>query len=1598
MPTSAVRVASNPYPGPTPFEREQENLFFGREREVDDLYSLLTAHPVVVLSAPSGAGKTSLLNAGLIPLLSREGFEILPVARVRGYEPRGMDLSGVPNLYAFNTLLSWARTAEEATRLSSESLTSYLQRQEHPLDREGLPAPRLAIFDQFEELFTFYPERWMEREGFFGQLAEALKADRLLRVLLVIRQDYLANMDPFAPIIPNRFRTRYSLELLRRDQALSAVTEPLQGTGRTFAEGAAAGLVDKLLQIRVKSDSGKIVEVPGEFVEPVQLQILCQTMWERLPNDETAITSALLEKSVDLNEALQTFYRKAVQRTKRQTGVSQGKLRGWFESELITPAGTRGTVFRDELETGGIPNGAVDHLEEEHLIRGDVRAGARWYELTHDRFVTPIQESNRIWRESERERRIRRRAWVAIFLLLALIPLAYFAYPHVEEWRENRFTKVRVEDLEKKSEAEQRNETEYVLNQVAAYLWAKQEFKSIEKLLGILQGAQDLILRHYRSAEFSVEAPAEGIDGFTCDKLKLEEGTLTAEDELAIILGHSHRRRLNPARLRVRWMRHTQGLASQWGIPFPAELKSCIDRNLPIDTLLFRISSTTGGVKKEIRRSMPFLFGSVQDVILVRNTGDNPLVKRLLVEGKRGWTRLAVQEPLGQYWIVPHWTLPLWKVSGCDAYPLEEAAALALESRLLGEPDLMLSPGALQWLLDRHVSEGHQRQTVQEAIAARGSIEDIRQVFLELLYWWNQPITPLIPLLDLLAKYPASHFSVKEAAQHVFNEVRGSGESSALNGPHPYPAVEYPPGEHRAMPYDHCAQWLDLPPRIRVLLGKDLEDAFRNRETGLLHPEVFEALAEVRGDAYRNFGLMLPEVQFRDAGADMKPNEFQIVLLNESPKDPTKRIVPSSPDLALPQVIAALHSRLDRNRSRFVTAEDVEGWLAQVPGELRGWLMERYSLTDLKLIFRAVVAPTQAELDCFGTAPEHCMAREKRMPDQTLRHPSWLLGALVFWTNAAGAMDLEGIAQGLRDTQGARLGPSAVDLPGDEVAALMRDGLAALGRNDTGHAATCFSEALQMDRNGACNAFRILYALDNAVTFDGQALELLNSNGIGKPAGMDSKHTPDIRTRCEIEDTLETGGSRLTEDQRRTLGLALYSKYKAEGLLTKSAHLLKKLRQEYDRRPWPAREEYALAYWLLSEHGNKMTQPSDLPWIHRLLSSAFGKFEEGPAEDAFDKLLADFYLDRRLPGWFCSLLGSLADSHSRSFRIPYYLGAALADQPEASMAVGMLDRAQQNISRLPGSRREPWRAWVDLYRATAYITLGTMEPPEKRLPSSQSATLILKDLKKLRLSVPAHDTDYPGLGDIYRAMAEACLIVNDVGGASAVIDEGFPLFPDHVPLLREKLFVHLSRQETGKAFDLIRDAQSGSIANNPDVRFLAAMLQLLASEGDWEYAARSFLATNHDYTDYIRMMLHCNLLRQEKNAEAQELLRDRWRTVDRPSWDDRLDQGDESVLRERLIGYYLNEVSKEDLFRVLEDDRSFRNSPFSHIARSPVSMLCEAHFYDALLQGSTGDPATRTARQTEALQRVVETHSYIQHEYQMARFLLGRLHGTSTQH
>jgi hypothetical protein len=380
----------NPYVGPRPFERADAGRFFGRDRDARDLASMIVAHRVVLLYSASGAGKSSLVNAGVVPLLERKAFDVLPVARVGvlAVEPPA-------NVFAGTLAIELG---------GGDSIAAAMQARTRELDDEGEPVPRLLVIDQFEELFTAHPEHWSHRAGLFDELRDALDADEQLRLLLGLREEYLAQLEPYSRQLPGGLKVRFRLDRLDRAAALDAVTRPLEGSGRSFAPGVAETLVDDLLKLRVDTGAGESVEVPGEFVEPVHLQVVCSRLWAELPPEVTTIRADDIRELADLDTVLARFYEEALAAAQFETHVSESRLRRWVREELITPGGTRSTAYRGRDETGGLPNAAVEVLEDKRLVRAEQRAGALWYELTHDRLITPIRASERVAAARQRRR------------------------------------------------------------------------------------------------------------------------------------------------------------------------------------------------------------------------------------------------------------------------------------------------------------------------------------------------------------------------------------------------------------------------------------------------------------------------------------------------------------------------------------------------------------------------------------------------------------------------------------------------------------------------------------------------------------------------------------------------------------------------------------------------------------------------------------------------------------------------------------------------------------------------------------------------------------------------------------------------------------------------------------------------------------------------------------------------------------------------------------------------------------------------------------------------------------------------------------------
>lgn len=408
-----------PYVGPRSLRPDEP--IYGRTREINDLRGEILSERIVLLYSQSGAGKTSLIEAGLRPELEKRRFQILPTIRV-GYEAHAEATSA--NRYRLSVITSLEAGRHLENQLAPDELTTitladYLRQR---ADDEPDADPCL-IFDQFEEVFTLDPADWDEKEEFLRELGDAL-SDRRFFALFSMREDFIAQLDPFQTFMPTQFGNRYRLELLGPAAAREAIQMPAARAGVEFSDDAADRLVDDLRRIRVDRGTESTLEL-GPNIEPVQLQVVCSQLWERLPPDATSIQPDDVVAGGNVNEALAGYYSSQVHTVAAQTHVREIQIRDWFEDKLITDDGFRTQTREGPGQKG---NEVLPALENAHLIRADRRRGTLWYELTHDRFVEPIRVSNTAYRAARRTRRNRRLlilvGAVLVLSLAAIVGLA----------------------------------------------------------------------------------------------------------------------------------------------------------------------------------------------------------------------------------------------------------------------------------------------------------------------------------------------------------------------------------------------------------------------------------------------------------------------------------------------------------------------------------------------------------------------------------------------------------------------------------------------------------------------------------------------------------------------------------------------------------------------------------------------------------------------------------------------------------------------------------------------------------------------------------------------------------------------------------------------------------------------------------------------------------------------------------------------------------------------------------------------------------------------------------------------------------------------
>ncbi len=312
------RALFNPFPGLRPFEPDEDHLFFGREREIDELLRRLRTTRFLQVIGSSGSGKSSLVRSGLIPALysgfmAKAGSSWRVLIFRPGDDPIGnlaASLNAPDALGTEGELASTNKILLEATlRRSTLGLVDAVRQARIP-SHDNL----LVVVDQFEELFRFRRSTHSENSrdesvAFFKLLLEAAAQEQLpIYVVLTMRSDFIGDCMEFQGL-PEAVNTGlYLVPRMTRDELRSAITGPVAVGGGDIAQR---------LVLRLLNDLGD-----DHDQLPVLQHALMRTWdhWEAHRQDGQPIDIADYEAVGTLQNALSLHAEEAFQDTSFESG------------------------------------------------------------------------------------------------------------------------------------------------------------------------------------------------------------------------------------------------------------------------------------------------------------------------------------------------------------------------------------------------------------------------------------------------------------------------------------------------------------------------------------------------------------------------------------------------------------------------------------------------------------------------------------------------------------------------------------------------------------------------------------------------------------------------------------------------------------------------------------------------------------------------------------------------------------------------------------------------------------------------------------------------------------------------------------------------------------------------------------------------------------------------------------------------------------------------------------------------------------------------------------------------------------------------------
>ena len=406
---------NNPWLGLSSYKYEDSSRFYGRDEELQTLTDIIRQNIFTTLYGVSGAGKTSLINAGLSPILEKEQYLPIYVRFSHGADSLPYEEQLISAVES--ALEKIGGESEQIENLDFDSKSDHLWlyfHSHHFWSAQNHKVIPLLFIDQFEEIFTknddsaviwsffhavdslqynYPPEKVTEQITSLNQRV-TFSEDMNFRMVLSMREDFLPRLEDYTYDIPALRRNRVGIKPLNGLQALEVIMKPCP---ELITREVALHIISKIVGKEQKDD---VKRLKSTSVETSILSLFCTELYNYRHTDKDGgiISKSLVDKYGE--NILELYYSRNMQLLPLKTQIC-------LESQLLTRSGFRNSVALEDLIGNDITQEQLELLEENRIIRIEEVNHVSRVEFTHD-VLCQIAKAHREKRREKSESKKRK--------------------------------------------------------------------------------------------------------------------------------------------------------------------------------------------------------------------------------------------------------------------------------------------------------------------------------------------------------------------------------------------------------------------------------------------------------------------------------------------------------------------------------------------------------------------------------------------------------------------------------------------------------------------------------------------------------------------------------------------------------------------------------------------------------------------------------------------------------------------------------------------------------------------------------------------------------------------------------------------------------------------------------------------------------------------------------------------------------------------------------------------------------------------------------------------------------------------------------------